>query len=30
MMKVMDVQIKNWELKPKKNYGDGNYVEGIL
>lgn len=21
---------QNWELKPKKNYGDGNYVEGIL
>ena len=20
----------NWELKPKKNYGDGQYVEGIL
>ena len=21
---------QNWELKPKKNYGDGQYVEGIL
>ena len=21
---------QNWELKPKKNYGDGDYVEGIL
>ena len=21
---------QNWELKPKKNYGDGKYVEGIL
>ena len=21
---------QNWELKPKKNYGNGNYVEGIL
>lgn len=21
---------QNWELKPKNNYGDGNYVEGIL
>ena len=21
---------KNWELKPEKNYGDGQYVEGIL
>ena len=21
---------QNWELKPKKNYGDGHYVDGIL
>ncbi|MDG1056877.1 MAG: hypothetical protein P8O83_04050 [Flavobacteriaceae bacterium] len=21
---------QNWEMKPKKNYGDGNYVEGII
>jgi len=21
---------QNWEMKPEKNYGDGNYVEGIL
>ena len=24
------VGYQNWELKPKKNYGDGQYVEGIL